>query len=258
METKLTARHVEALEAALYDKPAHYRNSGRRNDGTILWTMSHHGGGSVTRMIKQLRERGLLFNHARSRLADELGLRWRDLPELPEELTADKGGLSVKGLEALDQYLRSGRRYDPTDVRLQMIKDQLVKRRELDAAYDAFLTNYRDREKAAYARKCEAEAKAANAGTRDAVAALGFDAAALTDDQLVQLRRDIDQSVHGSGWVRFLDDADLSAELDAAEKEAHRPGTLGSNMRTEKLNAIRAEFKRREDAENDPDYSNPK
>ena len=195
-------------------------------------------------MISQLTDQGLIVASAKSRLSDELGLRWRDLPELPEAIEGDRGGLTVKGLEAMQTYL-SGRHYDPTDERHDMIKARLAERRELDIAFDAFLTLHRNTQKEAFERKREAQRKAANAGTRDAVAALGFDATALTDDQLVQLRRDVDKAVHGLGWVRFMDNDALSAELDAAEQEGHRPGTLGSNMRSEKVQAIRAELARR-------------
>jgi hypothetical protein len=255
----LTPRQIEALEAVLAGQSATAQR--RKGDQAALfgeWKASRSMGGASRRMVQQLGDDGWLLDNARSRLSDELGVRYIDLPEMPQDLVMDFGGLSVKALEFLNQRLRSGRRYDPTDARLPLIKDKLAKRRELDAAYEAFVANLRDTSKAAYNRKRDAQAKALVADVRAVLASHGLSAQSeLLDCGVRQLVEDITEAQHGLGWVRYLDDADLSAELDATEKQAVTPGTVGETLRSEKLAAIRAEFKRRQDAENDPDYSNP-
>lgn len=247
MTTTLTTRQLEALEAVLEGQ----RPSARKYKGNRAqlygskWGSTTNMGGAVQRMVETLQAEGYLLAPARRRFADQLCVRFTDAPAMPAELAHDYGGLSVKGLETLDAHLRGGRRYDPTDTRLGAIKEQLAKRRELDAAYDTFVTQYRDTTNAMFQRKQDARRKSLLADARVALNRAGFDGDRLTDSEVLQLVRAFRDADHGTGYVRFLNDADLQAEADEAQAEQYSPGTIGDTHRTEKLDAMAAERERR-------------
>jgi hypothetical protein len=247
----LTPRQLEALEAALLGKPI----TARKRKGSAAevlgeWKGGSSMGGASYRMADALREAGYLQAPARHRMADDLNVRSYQLPHMSRDLMHDPGGLSVKGLEALDAHLRGGRRYDPTDTRLALIRDQLAKRRELDAAYEAFMVEYKTRENAKATRRVAAKQKAQLANIRLALVQFGFGSALNeqldSDEHLLKFAKAIRGAEFGNDFVKYMDDTDLQAELEETKAETqHRPGTLGATMRDDKLVAIKAEQERR-------------
>jgi hypothetical protein len=252
-DKKLSVRQMEALEAVLYGQSPRYQKAGVYSSvhpkaGQPYWRARTSMGGAVSRMIETLEQEGYLLQSARSRISDELDLRWSEVPELPEDLHQDRGGLSEKGLLALDAMLRSPRRFDPTDGRLNMVRDQLAKRRALASSYQAFMSSRKDAQKERFERDQQARRLGVVFQTKRILAEYGFDVNGLTDDQVAKLAKSIAGAEHSLVYVRFLNDADLSALLDETQKQAVTPGTIGDSMRSEKLTAIRAEFERRQKA----------
>lgn len=226
----LTARQAEVLSADLMGKSIH----------------------TTQPLRNALRAAGLTCKSATKRVATELGYREFDLPRrlrdsLPDTLKSDHGGLTVKGLETLNAYLR-GRRYDPTDARLAEIKRQLQARPQIEQQLADFLASYRANEAATQERKNTAREKAWVSATKLLLINVGLGPcveALETDANVLKLAKAIAGAEHGYGYVRHLDEADLSAELNEAEQEAHRPGSIGAQMRSETVSAIRAELERR-------------
>jgi hypothetical protein len=231
-QKKLTRRQVEYLSGEL--RRVHVR--------------------TTTPLLNNLRSAGYLRKSARHTVASALGYREYDLPlavsqQMPEELRKDTGGLSVAGMEALRDHLRSGRLNDPTDNRLALIEQQLPVRKALDSLLDKWLADYRAREAARHGRSQVARNKAWAGQVRSLLVSHGFGPALAhetdTDEHLLKLAKAITSAQHDLDYVRFLDDADLSQLLDEQEKTATRPGTIGDQSRSEIINAVRAEFVRR-------------
>lgn len=138
-------------------------------------------GGAKRRMAEGLQERGLLSRRPYDR-------------EIAKEFQEWDFQLTAKGLRALDSHLRNGRRYDPTDGRLKMIRDQLAAREAKEARLAEAIAAKEARQKTLAAAKAGRQRAAHMAELRKRLAAHGLEAFAsgLDDEGLLAFVRDIE------------------------------------------------------------------
>ena len=231
---KLTPTQFDVLDAVLEGKGPYERRRKDSNHPFGAWKRVRSMGGAAYRTVETLKEAGLLSS------------RDRDLPDnLPNELRDLGNQLTVKGLRALEAALAK-KKFDPADGRLAKVRRMIVEREKFERELEDALAAHRDRAHDAFARRQAARRLAKAEVLRDLFRKEGLNFP--SDDEMLAFAKKVEGADHSNRDVEFLDEADLSAELDSLEKEATTPGTFGDHRRGKRIAAIRAEFQRRAEA----------